>query len=134
MRKVVALDWGEKRTGVAISSEEGDFAFPHQIIEEENGEKLAEQIKSICEREDAGEVVIGLPIGLDKKETEQTKKVKDFITVLKQKLTIPIVVEDERLTSELVRTLQSDLKQKHASDDVAAAVILQNYLDRKKKF
>lgn len=138
MPKVLALDLGEKRIGVAVSDESGTFAFPRPaIIRQEGYRKDMAALRSLTETELIEEIVIGMPLMLSGERGIQAEKVDDFIETLKRYVRIPIMVQDERLsTSEADRLMigadvrRSDRKQ--SVDSMAASLILQSYLDRRR--
>jgi len=125
--RYLCLDYGLKRIGVAVSDEDGRMAFPAGvIINNANGivlKKIAERMK----KENIGIIVVGLPIGLDGNETDQTKTTRSFIALLKKTSSIPIEVENEMLTSRMA--IASGARNDHI-DASSAAIILQSYLDK----
>jgi len=124
MKKMLSVDYGESWIGLAISDSENKIALPYKIITNDN---FVKQLKDICEQEDIGKIVVGLPLALSGEETEQTKEVKNVVETLKREFTIPIEVEDERMTSKLASAVVKGKKE----DASAAAIILQSYLDRR---
>ncbi len=133
--KLLGLDYGSIRVGIAISDEEKTMAFPHSIVTPNN---VLASVNTLCVQEQIEKIVVGLPAGLSGQATAQTKVVQDFIDNLRRQISVPIVTEDERLTSVLASALNDQTKKKRGSasavavDDVAAAMILQSYLDRSK--
>lgn len=124
--KILGLDYGDKKIGIAIADSENKLALPYKIIDNNN---FINQLKGICEKESIGKIIVGLPLALSGKDTEQTKKVKNIIKILKEEFVFPIGLEDERMTSKLAGVMVGNKK-----DDVsAAAIILQSYLDRQNK-
>lgn len=139
--RVVCLDIGERRIGVAISDATGTLARPLGTLAREGSEadaiaRVAEEIDRLGREEDGvSQIVIGLPRRLDGRATEQTPRVEAFARLLAARTSIPIAFQDERLTS---REAESRLairerdwrKRKARLDAAAAAIILQDYLDR----
>lgn len=134
--RILALDVGDKRIGVAISDEAKTLSTGIAVIQRK---ALDEDIKNIMDfitRYEVIEVVVGLPITMKGTESKQTEKVKDFIASLKQKITVPIVPFNERLSTAegerlLISADVSRKKRKTLIDKVAAQIILQTYLDFK---
>lgn len=131
--RIIALDVGDKRIGVAVSDPTCTIATGLATINREN-EDAAGAIKAFIGEYAVCEVVVGMPLGLDGKEGQQARKVREFAAQLKQELSVPVKEWDERLTSaQADRTLlsfdASRKKRKLAIDEVAAVLILQNYLD-----
>ena len=140
MSRVLAIDVGGRRIGLAISDPSATLARPLVTFtvksRAEGVERVADEIGRLG-REDDGlsAIVVGLPVRLDGSPSDQTPRVAAFIDALKTRTIVPIVTADERLTS---REAESRLslhepdwrKRKAKLDAVAAAIILQEYLDR----
>lgn len=138
--RVLALDVGTRRVGFAISDRTRMLARPLDTISIEKGAegtRIAREIARLAAEEDGvSEIVVGLPRRLNGEPTEQTAFVLALIDDLRARTSIPIVTEDERLTS---REAESRLavkerdwrKRKAKVDATAAAIILQDYLDRR---
>lgn len=124
-----ALDIGLVRIGVAITPKGVHIAQPKGIIV--NNEKVFDSITSLIHDEEIGSLIVGLPRGLEGQETEQTKYVRDFIETLRSKISIPIHLQDEALTSVKAEE-ELDAKgkpyEKGDIDALAATIILQDYL------
>jgi len=116
--KYLGIDYGEKRIGLAISDEEGVFAFPHKTIQ--NSESILKDVKEVCEQESVGEIVLGIPVSLSGGYSAQAKTVQRFGDELGVATNIPIEYENEVFTTKIAKT-----------DSGAAALILQIWLDRK---
>ena len=138
--RVLALDVGARRVGVAISDATATLARPLETIavrdETDAVARVARRIADLASEDDGvSTIVVGLPVRLDGARSEQSARVGTFIEALRQQTMIPIVVADERLTS---REAESRLavrerdwrKRKQKLDAAAAAIILQDYLDR----
>ncbi len=123
--KLLGIDYGQKKVGLSLSS--GRVAMPWKVLKDFNSElDLINQIKEIVEIESIEKIIIGLPVGLNNQETTQTEIVKKFINLLNNSFDIPIMPEDERLTSSMTKHQEIS-----GSDDAqAAANILQLYLDK----
>lgn len=122
--RYLGIDYGSKRIGLAISDEEGKFAFPERIII--SNKKSWEIIKKICEEKQIAEIVIGLSLNDKNQENEIVANTKIWSEKL---IKLPIYWENEFWTSLEARRIQD----KNQTDDSAAALILQRFLDRKNK-
>ena len=131
--KILGLDWGEKRLGLAISQDNA-WAFPWKILEIQSFTQGIEMLAKIVEEEKIESVVVGMPIGLDGKDTKQTSRVREVVADLGHVLDMPIEMIDERLTSEAAKKLHFESgKTAKNIDAQAAAQILQTFLDNRKK-
>lgn len=134
--RIMGLDVGDKTIGVAVSDELGVAANPVVVIQRTASLKrdIAE-VRRLAEERDVGQIVVGMPLMLDGTVGIQAEKVQAFVEALRRRVRIPVVVWDERLTTvEAERLLmemdQSRAKRKKIIDKLAAAVMLQSYLDR----
>ena len=138
MGKVLSVDFGLKRSGLAITDETNTFAFGLEAVA---SEKLMQYIKDLRTSEDLSTIVLGLPKRLNNQDTHITQNVyalKDAIE--KELIDIDVVLVDERFTSKIAsQTMHSagatrkQKKQKELVDKVSATIILQSYLDQKKE-
>lgn len=127
--KYLGLDFGTKRTGVAVSDNDGRMAVVKETIEVEGQQALIDRIKAIIEEDIIESIVVGLPVGLDSQETQQTETARRFIEKLRNHVTVPVQTVDERLTTEMAKTLLTGVKNEDR-DKVAAQILLQNFLDQ----
>lgn len=132
-KRVLALDVGNKRIGVAYSDPLGISANPLPYIP--NDEKVFEKIKDLIDEYNIGKVVIGLPLTLKGEEGEQAKITREFAEKLKEHIPdIDIEFVDERFTTSLaeqhLRETTKKSKRKKKLDSVAAVYILKTYLDQ----
>lgn len=135
MGRVVAIDFGKKRIGLAISDASKIIAQPYSVIQAgKNHAETAQLIlKELSRYTDVESFVLGLPLLLSGKDSEMTLEVREFKTVLEQASPLPVLLWDERLTSQQVEKLlkESNMKRKERSqicDTMAAATILQSFL------
>lgn len=133
--RVLALDVGDVRTGVALSDPMRIIASPHATIAMGAPKANVEAIKRIVAETEAVVVVAGLPLDREGKHGPQALKVLDFVELLRAALDIPVETVDERFTTAgaqraLIAADVSRKKRKQVVDKVAAAQILQTYLDR----
>lgn len=128
----MALDIGDARIGLALSDPLGILASPYRIITRQNTPADIRQILDIARDNDAVRIVAGLPVNMDGTRGGQAEKVKSFVEELKQQTGLPIVFQDERLTTvqakEYLKTSRK-ITRDTRYDAAAAAVILQSYLD-----
>lgn len=134
MARVLAVDYGEKRIGLAISDELEISASPLMTLTKKSDEDAANQIAQIVSRFRVAKVVVGLPRRTDGKEGEMEQRVKAFAEKLRRKVKVPIVFFDERFTTRIAEQvlLEADLtrrKRKQVRDRLAAAILLQSYLE-----
>lgn len=130
-KRVMGIDWGERRVGIALSIEGGTaHAVPFIIIK--NDKNIYEQLNEIISEERIGRIVIGLPLSLSGGETDTTRKVKQFGRSVKESCGIMVEYEDERWTSREIEQLRKDglIKKSAHIDDLVAKIILQSYLER----
>ena len=124
--KIIGIDLGDHRTGVAYSDILGLMSTRSETISEYNREKLLSKLIDIINIEKPDKIVVGLPVNMNGTEGESARKCRDF--------NIPVVLWDERGTSKIANRILSDNgkkrgKQRARVDAVAATVILQSYLD-----
>ena len=134
MGRILALDYGDKKIGVAISDPMKIIAKPLQIIMNSNYKRVLNEINNLIKELDIEMILVGLPITMKNTSSEQTQKVIEFINQLKDNLSIDIETYDERLTSKMA--IKSLVMQgvktghnKYEIDKTSAAIFLQNYLD-----
>ena len=135
MKRILCLDYGEKRIGLALSDPLKIIAYPYKTIINCNFNKLKYELKKIIADENIESIVIGLPIGLNGRDTIQTQKVREFRLQIID-LNLPIHFEDERLSSLAAAKSMKMEKiktgfNKEMIDKRAAAIILQQFLDKK---
>jgi putative Holliday junction resolvase len=132
-RRLLALDPGERRTGVAISDELGLFAHPRPALIRGQRDVL-DEIARIVAEEDIVEVVVGLPLSMSGGESEQTRRAREFSARLRGRLAVPVTEWDERLSSvEAARSVKGRERRTSGElDSAAAAVILQAVLDSRR--
>lgn len=134
--RIIGLDIGDARIGVAISDPLGTTAAGIEAIQRVNLAQDLEAVKQIAERHGAVEIVLGFPQNMDASDVEHVEMVRTFGRKLAQTTGLPIVYEDERLsTVSAIRTLTvqglKTGKNKGLVDMQSAAIVLQKFLDRK---
>ena len=136
--RILSIDYGTSRVGFAVSDPLHIIATPLKTIKNKSIQDLLKQIGLIVKEYDIKSIVVGLPLGLNGKETKQTETVKLFSETL-GKNNYKVIFEDERFTTvlakkEIIKQKISTGRNKSLIDQVSAAFILQSYLDKKKNF
>jgi putative Holliday junction resolvase len=138
--RIVAIDPGKKRIGVAISDPFGNFAVGLDTIANHAGKDLIPELSVICRQYEVARIVMGLPLHMSGEEGESARFAREMAAVLEAGLGIPIDLMDERLTSKIAEQSLRDMgiqssrhRAKGIIDQAAAMRILQDYLDRQKK-
>ena len=136
MGRLLAIDFGEKRVGLALSDPTKIIAKPFKSITYTDHDDLLNQISLIIEEKNVEKIILGFPKGLKGQNTPQTNKVISFFNLIIDKNVIPIVMEDERFSSVSAKKslILQNIKTGHNKgliDETAAAIFLQLYLDRK---
>ncbi len=138
MGRIMALDVGNVRIGIAVSDLMGIIANPLETYTRKgNIDKDVEYIVKLAQSKDVTLFVSGLPLDLKGRETEQVTKTREFIDALKAACDIPVEYLDERFTTLSAERvlIEGNVRRedrKKVIDKVAATIILQNYLDRKR--
>lgn len=136
--KLMGIDFGSKRVGIALSDEEGKFAFPKQVLN--NDSNLIATIKEIVKNEGVSKIIIGQSLNDQGLKNDIEQETEKFIEILDNEINLPIAREKEFFTSfeahkregKESRNDRKDKKEKTENLDAkAAAIILQRYLDRK---
>ena len=132
--RVLAIDHGTKRMGLALSDELGMIAQPLEFVPAEPFDKFLVRLKEVIQEKQVELLLVGMPRNMDGSYGPAALKVQEFVAVLKTALTIPIKTWDERLTSAqanrfLIQANVSREKRKEKVDKTAAAILLQSYLD-----
>jgi putative Holliday junction resolvase len=142
--RVLAIDPGARRLGLALSDATGTLATPWRVIESGGSikadiEKLAAIVTGLRGEDDSlAMIVVGLPLRLDGTPTDQTTRARELAARLESVTGLPVVLQDERLTSteaeqRLALRMPDWRKRKEKLDAAAAAIILQDYLDRRER-
>jgi len=134
MGRLLAIDYGARRVGLALSDPLKMIASPYRTIINKNNTILIEEIERIIAAKDVELTIIGLPLGMAGQKTDQTKKVEEFVDKLTDRGII-IKYEDERWSSVAAKRSMKEQNiksgyNKGLVDQTAAAIFLQQYLDR----
>ena len=132
----LGLDVGDKRIGVALSDSMGILASPFTIIDGSDEGQALEAIVGIINQHQVGQIVVGLPRSMNGSIGKQAEKVKVFVRGLGRHTQVSVEFRDERLTTVSAKRLMREANTKKAKrkaryDAIAAALILQGYLDEK---
>ena len=133
--RVLGLDIGDRRIGVAISDETGAVAQGRGVFLRRGEDQDLSYFADLCRRERVGVIVVGLPLNMDGSEGKQAAKVRAFAAALAERTGLPVEFLDERLTTaEADRVLKEaglrERKRRKVRDELAAVLILQAWLDR----
>ncbi len=134
MMRVLGLDVGDRRIGVAVSDPLGLTAQRLDNLERQGAQKDVEAVCALVEQYGVGTIVVGLPLTMQGEQGPQAKKVSAFSQALRGRVSVPIQMVDERLTTvqgerALIEMKTSRRKRKQMIDAVAAQLILQSFLD-----
>ncbi len=131
--RYLALDLGEKRIGIAAGSDESGLARPLTVIRRRSREEDFARLAALAAREHAEALVVGLPLNMDGSRGPQARWATGYAKALAKRLDLPLYLWDERLTSEEAEALLAGRRPRGAPlDDVAAAVILQDFLNARR--
>lgn len=138
MKKIIGLDVGTVRIGIATSDPLGIIASSYEVYRRRNLYLDAKYLSMLAEKLESDIFVIGLPLKMDGSEGESARMVKELASALEKETKSKIVFQDERLSTVsaekiLIESNMRREKRKNVVDQVAATIILQNYLDKIKK-
>ncbi len=133
MGRILGIDPGEKRVGLALSDPQGIIASPLGQIEFQNQEQLISQIKELCQKHQVEEIVLGYPLRTTGRKGQEAEKVEELAEVIRQKTGLKVHLWDERLTTQQAEKelLQADLsrkKRKKLRDQLSACFMLDSFL------
>ena len=136
MKRILGLDYGEKRIGLSLSDPSKLIATPYKTLENRGINFFLNDIKKIIDHKSIDYIVLGLPLGINGEDTIQTKKVRKFKSEISV-LNLKIYFEDERMSSiSAMNSMKIEkIKTGHNKEIIdrrAAAIILQQFLDKKK--
>ncbi len=139
--KYLAIDYGEKRIGIAVSDESKKYSFSREHLT--NDKNFLSRLLTIVKEEKVSKIIIGYPLNFKSEKTIQTIKTEEFKNTLEKflsdnSITAEIIFFDERLTSSLAKNSiqnsglgKSKRREKGRVDSISAQIILQDYIDRK---
>ncbi len=137
MDRIIGIDYGRKRVGVAVSDPLGIFASALETVQTA---KIIEYLKNYAEKEKVTLFVVGYPVNLNGRPAEDKKDVDVFLKQMAKAFPdVPVELEDERFTSVLAHRAMidggmkyKDRRDKSSVDKISAAIILQSYMDKRK--
>lgn len=127
--RVLALDFGAKRTGVAVSDPTGVVVRPLEIVPKANTSDGLRTISDLIIEHDVTHIVVGLPTGLGGDETKQTAQARSFAARLRQSVAIPVSLHDERFTSKLADYTRAVTGSVASRDSLAACHVLESWME-----
>jgi len=125
--RYMGIDYGDKRIGIAISDPGGRISFPEKTVRNHGNPYIWDEILSIIQEKSVSRIIVGLPLSFEMQETDESIKVRKFVEELKKITPLPIEFENEAATTRMAKKL--GVKNEH-TDEAAAAIILQSYLDK----
>ena len=137
--RILAIDYGKRRIGLAISDEMGLTARPLAVLSRTNRRNDLRRLRVIAREHAVGRIVVGQPLNMDGSSGDMAREAAGFATRIQKELGLPVELADERLSSweaEQLQPMRAGRKRKgkraDARDDIAAAVILRDYLERRR--
>ncbi|MCH2132532.1 MAG: Holliday junction resolvase RuvX [Phycisphaerales bacterium] len=130
--RVLAIDLGDKRTGLAIGDEDTSMVMPVEVLEIPRGPRLLDAVKTAIETHGAERLVIGLPLNMDGTEGDRARICRAFGKELEDVSSLPIAFQDERLSSDeanrrMARSGRTHGEKKRLRDALAACVVLEDH-------
>jgi putative Holliday junction resolvase len=136
-KRIMAIDYGTVRIGIAFSDERQILATPFRTLINKNG--MLNEIRRIIEHSNVEKIIVGLPLKEDGSDSQMTKQVRAFAEKLSDSILLPVELYDERYTSLLAQDSmiesgrkKKDRRKKGELDKRAASILLQEYLDSEK--
>lgn len=134
---IMSVDLGKARTGLALCDKTEFLASPYKVIFEKSPHKLLQKVADAAKEAKAALIVVGLPKNMDGSEGESAQNARAFATQLAELTEVETVMQDERGTTITAHSFLNDTntrgkKRKNVVDEVAATIILQNFLDARK--
>ena len=130
--KILGIDYGTKRVGIAVSDDTGSIAFPKAVLK--NSHTLLSEIKATIESNNIAEIVVGKSLDTKGEENVLMEYIRQFVDLLQKDIKLPVHLEPEQFTSqEAHKGKRGGEVSEHMIDAAAASLILQRYLDKKNK-
>lgn len=128
--KILGIDYGTKRIGLAISDETQTLAREHSIL---SPTEFWQQLDGLIDQEGIEKIVLGMPINMSGETTQKSEEVQSFNDQLQQRVSLPVELVDERLSSVMAESISGQGEGQHRQiDSLAAQIFLQNYLNQNK--
>ncbi|HEY6464630.1 MAG TPA: Holliday junction resolvase RuvX [Candidatus Acidoferrales bacterium] len=135
--RILAIDYGRKRIGLALSDELGLTAQPLAVLVRKNRLADLNRLRDVCARHSVGHIIVGYPLHITGQESDMAAEATRFAVRLSKSLKIQTEMVDERLTSWQARQTVAERSRRHtkreAIDDVAAAVLLRDYIEHRRE-
>lgn len=136
--RTLAVDYGERRVGLAVSDPTGFLASAYQVLKRESDEQVVEALVDVVNTLGVERIVVGNPITMKGESGEKSQRAQRFAELLEHRVSVPVMLFDERLTTvtaqrTLIEADVSRKKRKGIVDAVAATVLLQHFLDTQSK-
>ena len=128
MPRILAVDFGEKRIGLATSDASATLATPREVLRRQNDEAAVEALEAFCGREEISLVVFGFPRSPDGAESAFAERIRSFAGKFTRRTGLPVRFHEETLTSDEAARRLSRSEGREGLDAVAAAVLLEDYL------
>lgn len=125
MAKILSLDVGDRRVGVALGDDREGYVVTKPAMERRTDKQLVRELQAVIQAENISLILVGLPLTLRGGQSSQTRLVQEFIDRLKSQVAIPVQTADERLTTKLAHAAG----RTHDDDSAAAAFLLSTYLE-----
>lgn len=137
MKRIIAVDYGDARTGVAVSDLTGTMAGETLTIQEWNAQRLAQRLAFFAKERDAETFVLGLPKNMDGTEGPRAEKARQFAGLLEKESGLQVVLWDERRSTIEAHAIlhaagKKEKKHRATVDAVAATLLLESYLDSRR--
>jgi putative Holliday junction resolvase len=138
MPRYLGIDYGEKRVGLALSDPSLTLAQPLKTIKYSSVKKLITEIVLIIKEYEVKKIILGLPLTMRGTDSQKTREVKDFGEKLGLRVSVPVVLFDERLSTQVAHQVLRQLgkqpsKSREIVDQIAAQDILQTYIEKEKR-
>lgn len=129
--RYLGIDYGDNNIGISLSDDSGFMAFPYKVFRNRSKAQVIKLILNLVKREEIKAVIVGIPIFKQNRVYE--KQVKEFVNTLKKELPVSIYLENELMSTKLAYEYKGKLRPTGDIDATAAAVILQSFLDKRKR-
>lgn len=134
MARILGVDYGTVRIGIALSDPLKMLATPHCQLDAQGPEKDAKQLADLCVTQDVEKIILGWPLNMDGTPGSLTKQISKLMEFLKPQISVPLETWDERMTTitaeqGLIQGGAKRKRRKELVDQVAAQIMLQHYLD-----
>lgn len=123
--RLMGVDYGNKKIGIALSDEKGEFSFPYAVLENKSG--IFGKIRKICRGSNIEKIILGMPLDFKNQPTDATAGAQEFKSRLEKEIGLSVVFEDERFSTKEAERIQGRTDKIDAS---AAALILKSYISR----